>query len=227
MEWSDLLGPEKKKPYFQEVMRFVAERRRVAQVYPPGPQVFEAIRLCPLSQLKVVVVGQDPYHGPGQAHGLSFSVQPGVNPPPSLVNIYRELQSDLGIPPAPHGYLQHWANQGVLLLNSILTVERSKPKSHADKGWEQFTDRVIEAVDQHCPGTVFLLWGSPAQRKGSRVNAGNHLVLKSPHPSPYSADRGFFGCRHFSKCNRYLADSGREPIDWALPEISARRSAGS
>lgn len=219
LTWTDLLGPEKEKPYFKDILRFVAQRRRVAEVFPPAQQVFEAIRLCPIDRLKVVVVGQDTYHGPKQAHGLSFSVQPGIKTPPSLVNIYKEMQSDLGIPPANHGFLQHWANQGVLLLNSVLTVERSKPKSHADRGWEQFTDKVIEMINQHCSGTVFLLWGSPAQRKGSRIDTRNHLVLKSPHPSPYSADRGFFGCRHFSKCNQYLTESGRSPIDWKLPNL--------
>ena len=215
--WTDLIGPEKSEPYFHELLRFVAQRRKRVEVYPPAPQVFEAIRLCPLDKLKVVIVGQDPHHGPGQAHGLCFSVQPGVEPPPSLVNIYREMESDLGIPPVAHGYLKSWAEQGVLLLNSVLTVERSKPKSHADKGWERFTDRVISMVNQHCNGIVFLLWGSPAQRKGQHVDRRRHLVLRAPHPSPYSADRGFFGCRHFSKCNDYLTDSGREPVQWALP----------
>ena len=217
--WSDLIGPEKEKPYFKGILDFVNARRAVAQVYPPPAKVFEAIRLCPLDRLKVVIVGQDPYHGPGQAHGLSFSVQPGVKPPPSLLNIYQELQSDLGIPPARHGYLKHWADQGVLLLNSVLTVERSKPKSHADCGWEQFTDKVIEMINLHCLGTVFLLWGSPAQKKGRQIDSSRHLVLKSPHPSPYSADRGFFGCRHFSRCNSYLEETGRKAIDWALPDL--------
>lgn len=219
LQWSDVIGPEKEKPYFKKLLHFVDERRRFAEVYPPGAHVFESIRLCPLEKLKVVIVGQDPYHGPGQAHGLSFSVQPGVKTPPSLVNIYKELQSDLGIPPASHGYLKHWAEQGVLLLNSVLTVERSKPKSHAGQGWEEFTDRVIAVVNEYCEGVVFLLWGSPAQRKGSHIDSTRHLVLKAPHPSPFSADRGFFGCKHFSQCNRYLAESGREPIDWALPSL--------
>ena len=219
MSWSDLLGPEKKQAYFLELMRFVADRRRQAEVYPPSAQVFEAIRLCPLDRLKVVIVGQDPYHGPGQAHGLCFSVQPGVTPPPSLINIYKELSSDLGIPPADHGYLRSWAEQGVLLLNSVLTVERSRPKSHANRGWERFTDRVIEQVNQHCSGLVFFLWGSSAQRKGAQIDRHKHLVLKCPHPSPYSADRGFFGCRHFSECNQYLESSGRAAVDWALPPL--------
>lgn len=215
--WSDVLGPEKQKPYFNEILSYVSERRKQTQVYPPAAQMFEALRLCPLETLKVVIVGQDPYHGHGQAHGLSFSVQPGVQIPPSLRNIYKEMNSDLGIPPASHGCLQSWAEQGVLLLNSVLTVERSKPKSHADCGWERFTDKVIESVNEYMSGIVFLLWGSPAQRKGQKVDAGKHLVLKAPHPSPYSADRGFFGCKHFSRCNDYLRETGREPIRWALP----------
>ncbi len=219
LSWSDLLGPEKEKPYFLDILEFVEQRRKVTQVYPPRPQVFEALRLCPLADLKVVIVGQDPYHGPGQAHGLSFSVQPGVEPPPSLVNIFRELQSDLGIAPASHGYLRHWAEQGVLLLNSVLTVERSKPQSHANCGWTTFTDKVIDVINEHCDGLVFMLWGSHAQQKGRKIDTRKHLVLKAPHPSPFSADRGFFGCCHFSACNRYLAERGRKSIDWALPAI--------
>lgn len=219
LSWSDVLGPEKSEPYFLELLKFVAQRRRRVEVYPPASQVFEAIRLCPLEGLKVVIVGQDPYHGPGQAHGLCFSVKPGVEPPPSLQNIYLEMEKDLGIPAVSHGFLQSWAEQGVLLLNSVLTVERSKPKSHADKGWERFTDKVIEVVDRYCRGVVFILWGSPAQRKGARIDTSRHLVLRAPHPSPYSAERGFFGCRHFSKCNDYLLQNGREPIQWALPRV--------
>jgi uracil-DNA glycosylase len=216
--WSDLLGPEKTEPYFRYLMTFGADRRRKAEVYPPAAQVFESIRLCSLNNLKVVVVGQDPYHGPGQAHGLSFSVQRGTPPPPSLLNIFNELQNDLAIPVPCHGCLESWAHQGVLLLNSVLTVERSKPQSHADKGWERFTDKVIEMVNLHCDGLVFLLWGSPAQKKGRQIDSRRHLVLKAPHPSPLSAHRGFFGSGHFSKTNTYLTDSGREPIDWALPD---------
>jgi uracil-DNA glycosylase len=219
LNWTDLLGPEKQEDYFKNLLRFVAHRRKTAEVYPSPDQVFEAIRLCPLEKLKVVIVGQDPYHGPGQAHGLCFSVQPGIKPPPSLLNIYEEMKNDLGISPVRHGYLESWATQGVLLLNSVLTVERSKPKSHADRGWERFTDKVIGALNEHTQGLVFILWGSHAQKKGSQIDRRRHLVLKSPHPSPYSADRGFFGCRHFSKCNEYLVNSGREPIEWALPTL--------
>ena len=229
LNWSELLGPEKAEPYFRELLAFVAERRRAVEVYPPANQVFESIRLCSLDNLKVVIVGQDPYHGPGQAHGLSFSVQHGTPPPPSLLNMFKELQTDLGIRPANHGCLESWARQGVLMLNSCLTVERSKPQSHANRGWERFTDKVIEVVNTHCNGIVFLLWGSPAQKKGQQIDARRHLVLKAPHPSPLSAHRGFLGCKHFSKCNQYLADSGRAPIDWDLDQSNGQdpsRSSG-
>jgi len=215
--WTAFLGPEKSEPYFLELLRFVADRRRSAEVYPPANQVFNAIRLCTLENLKVVIVGQDPYHGPGQAHGLSFSVHPGTAPTPSLLNIFKELQSDLSVPPAQHGCLESWARQGVLMLNSVLTVERSKPQSHANRGWERFTDKVIETVNHQCRGVVFLLWGSAAQKKGRQIDVERHLVLKAPHPSPLSAHRGFFGCRHFSRCNEYLKSSGRQAIEWELP----------
>ena len=214
--WTDLLGPEKTEPYFQTLLDFVAERRTSAQVFPPGSQTFEALKLCKLENLKVVIVGQDPYHGPGQAHGLSFSVQVGVPKPPSLKNIFKELHSDLGIEQPDHGCLASWAEQGVLMLNSVLTVERSKPQSHANRGWERFTDKLIEQVNIHCEKLVFVLWGSSAQKKGRQINTQRHMVLKSPHPSPLSAHRGFFGCQHFSKCNQYLQSVGREPIDWKL-----------
>ena len=219
LNWTTLLGPEKSQEYFKELLAFVARRRQVAEVYPPSRQVFEAIRLCDLENLKVVVVGQDPYHGPGQAHGLSFSVQHGIPAPPSLLNIFRELESDLAVPIASHGCLEHWARQGVLLLNSVLTVERAKPQAHANRGWERFTDRVIEVINKYCQGIVFLLWGSPAQRKGQHIDPRRHLVLKAPHPSPLSAHRGFLGCRHFSQCNEYLEKSGRHAIDWTLPAL--------
>lgn len=217
LTWSDLIGAEKEQDYFKSILRSVAERREHAEVYPPQNKVFEAFSLCPVDRLKVVIVGQDPYHGPGQAHGLSFSVERGVRVPPSLVNIFKELEADLGIPPADHGNLTNWAKQGVLLLNSVLTVERSKPGSHRKFGWEHFTDRVIEAIDQRCNGIVFMLWGRHAQNKGEHIDPRRHLVLKAPHPSPFSANRGFFGCRHFSKCNDYLTQTGRTPIDWRLP----------
>lgn len=214
--WTELLGAEKTKPYFLELLAYVAQRRREREVFPPVSQVFEAIRLCPLDILKVVIVGQDPYHGPGQAHGLSFSVQPGVDPPPSLENIFKELESDLGVLRPSHGCLESWARQGVLLLNNVLTVERGQPQSHANRGWERFTDTVIESINRHLDGVAFLLWGSAAQRKGQQIDQERHLVLKAPHPSPFSADRGFFGCRHFSQCNEYLIEKGLSPIDWAI-----------
>lgn len=165
----------------------------------------------------MVILGQDPYHGSGQAHGLCFSVRPGVRIPPSLVNIYKELEADLGIPPARHGFLESWAKQGVLLLNSVLTVEESQAASHQGKGWERFTDAVIRKVNDECDGVVFMLWGSYAQKKAAFVDTERHLVLKSVHPSPLSAHNGFLGCRHFSKANAYLTEQGREPIDWSLP----------
>ena len=216
--WSELLGPEKTKPYFLALLKFVAQRRQIREVYPPQTQVFDALKHCTLENLKVVIVGQDPYHGPGQAHGLSFSVKRGVPIPPSLQNIFKELQTDLGLTPPNHGFLESWAQQGVLLLNNVLTVERGQAHSHAKRGWEQFTDKVIESIDQQCQGIVFLLWGSAAQKKGKRIDRERHLVLTSPHPSPLSAHRGFFGCRHFSQCNTYLKQSGRRAIDWELPQ---------
>ena len=219
MNWSDLLGAEKSQPYFQEILQFVAQRRNSGvEVFPPAAEVFSAIRLCPLEQLKVVIVGQDPYHGPGQAHGLSFSVKKGVPPPPSLLNIFKELNSDLGIPLPRHGCLEGWAKQGVLLLNAVLTVERGRPQSHAERGWERFTDHVIAAINGQLSGAVFLLWGSPAQKKGAAIDASRHLVLRAPHPSPLSAHRGFLGCRHFSQCNDYLVRNGRAPVQWGLED---------
>jgi uracil-DNA glycosylase len=181
-----------------------------------------ALELTPLDEVKVVILGQDPYHGPGQAHGLCFSVQPGVRTPPSLVNIYKELESDLGIKPARHGFLEHWARQGVLLLNSVLTVEMGRAASHQGKGWERFTDAVIAKVNARAEPVVFMLWGAYAQKKAAFVDSidkgGRHLVLKAAHPSPLSAHNGFLGCRHFSKANAFLEQHGMKPIDWALPE---------
>jgi len=186
-------------------------------IFPRGSEYFRALDLTPLDEVQVVILGQDPYHGNGQAHGLCFSVRPGVRIPPSLVNIYKELETDLGIPPARHGFLESWAKQGVLLLNSVLTVEESQAASHQGKGWEKFTDAVIRKVNDECDGVVFMLWGSYAQKKAAFVDTERHLVLKSVHPSPLSAHNGFLGCRHFSKANEYLAEQGREPIEWALP----------
>lgn len=217
-EWLAVLADEFEQDYMRELKRFLLERRQQgAVIYPPGAEIFNALDSTPLSRVKVVILGQDPYHGPGQAHGLCFSVREGVPPPPSLVNIFRELESDLGIAVPKHGYLQRWAEQGVLLLNAVLTVERGQAGAHQGKGWERFTDAVVAAVNEHCPRVVFLLWGSQAQRKGAAIDTTRHLVLKAPHPSPLSAHRGFLGCAHFSQANRWLAQQGLEPVDWALP----------
>ena len=195
----------------------LAEKAAGKAIYPKGSQWFRALDLTPLDQVRVVILGQDPYHGPGQAHGLAFSVQPGVRVPPSLANIYKELAADLGIPPARHGFLEHWARQGVLLLNSCLTVERGRAASHQGRGWEGFTDAVIRLVADRPGPCAFLLWGSHAQKKAGFVDGRRHLVLKAPHPSPLSAHNGFFGCRHFSRTNQWLQQQGLPPIDWALP----------
>ena len=217
--WLEPLRHEFEQPYMGELRRFlVEERERGKHVFPKGGEWFRALDLTPLDQVRVVILGQDPYHGPGQAHGLCFSVPTGVRPPPSLVNIYKELESDLGIRPARHGFLEHWAKQGVLLLNSVLTVEMGRAASHRDRGWERFTDAIIAEVNARDEPTVFMLWGSYAQKKGAFVDQSRHLVLKAPHPSPLSAHSGFFGCRHFSKANAFLESRGLPPIDWALPE---------
>src|SRR3954447_11918457 len=221
--WLERLSGEFAQPYMAELKRFlVTERERGKRIFPKGVEWFRALDLTPLEQVRVVILGQDPYHGPGQAHGLCFSVQPGIQPPPSLVNIYKELESDLGVRPARHGFLDHWAKQGVLLLNSVLTVETGRAASHRERGWERFTDAVIRVVAARPDPVVFMLWGSYAQKKAAFVRSveqgGHHLVLKAPHPSPLSAHSGFFGCRHFSKANQFLVSRGLEPIDWALPE---------
>lgn len=213
--WQAELGGEFEKPYMQQLRLFLRQEKDQRKViYPKSPNIFEAFRLTPLPSVKVVILGQDPYHGPNQAHGLCFSVQPGVRLPPSLVNIYKELQADLGIPPALTGCLVNWAKQGVLLLNSVLTVEAGHAASHQGKGWELFTDRVIHMINEKMTAVVFLLWGAYAQRKGSFIDANRHCVLKAAHPSPFSAAHGFFGSRHFSATNRYLQENGKEPIDW-------------
>lgn len=218
LDWQDVLGPEKQKPYFQALMQQVdAERAAGKVIYPPHEKVFTALAVTPLEQVSVVILGQDPYHGPGQAHGLSFSVPPGIKVPPSLKNIYKELASDItGFTVPEHGYLMPWAKQGVLLLNTVLTVEQGKAHSHARLGWERFTDTVIDAVNEACNNVVFMLWGGHAQKKGSAVDRNRHLVLAAPHPSPLSAHRGFLGCKHFSQANRYLQENGKRPIDWQL-----------
>lgn len=217
--WKQALAGEFASPYMASLKHFLQEERQAGKViFPRGSEYFRALDLTPLGRVKVVILGQDPYHGEGQAHGLCFSVRPGVRIPPSLVNIYKEMEDDLGVPPARHGYLEYWAKQGVLLLNSVLTVERSLAASHQGKGWEKFTDAVIARVNEQESPAVFMLWGSYAQRKAAFVDTRKHLVLKAPHPSPLSAHNGFFGSRHFSKANEFLIAHGIAPIDWRLPE---------
>jgi len=216
--WLEELRGEFEQEYMHTLRQFLQQRREQgAQIYPSPSQWFAALDSTPFKQVKVVILGQDPYHGPGQAHGLCFSVQPGVKPPPSLVNIFQELQSNLAIEPAQHGYLQSWAEQGVLLLNSVLTVEQGQAGAHQGKGWERFTDAIVSSLNQHRDGLVFLLWGSHAQKKGAAIDSSRHCVLKAPHPSPLSAYRGFFGCKHFSQANAYLQARGQTPVDWRLP----------
>jgi uracil-DNA glycosylase len=219
--WLEALGQEFDQPYMAELKRFLlAEREAGKRIFPAGSNWFRALDLTPLDEVRVVILGQDPYHGPGQAHGLCFSVPGGVRPPPSLVNIYKELEADIGIRPAAHGFLEDWAKQGVLLLNSVLTVEMGFAASHRDRGWERFTDTVIQLVNAKEQPVVFMLWGSYAQKKAAFVDSSRHLVLKAPHPSPLSAHSGFLGCRHFSKANAFLESRGLQPIDWALPECA-------
>ena len=220
--WLAPLRREFDEPYVDELRRFLREERANGrQIFPRGRDWFRALDLTPLDEVRVVILGQDPYHGEGQAHGLCFSVPPGVRPPPSLVNIFRELESDLGVRPSRHGFLEHWARQGVLLLNSVLTVQMGLAASHRGRGWERFTDAVVRTVNAKSEPVVFMLWGSYAQKKAEFVDTSRHLVLKAPHPSPLSAHSGFFGCRHFSKANAFLEQRGLPPIDWALPECSA------
>ena len=217
--WLTPLQAEFDQPYMAELKQFLlAERDAGKRIFPSGPNWFRALDLTSLDDVRVVIIGQDPYHGPGQAHGLCFSVPDGVRPPPSLVNIYKELESDLGIRRPAHGFLEHWAKQGVLLLNSVLTVEMGLAASHRGQGWERFTDAVIRLVNAKEQPVVFMLWGSYAQKKAAFVDGSRHLVLKAPHPSPLSAHSGFLGCKHFSKANVFLESRGLAPIDWALPE---------
>lgn len=215
-DWNPILRAEFDKPYWPELMQFVAAERAAGEVYPPHDEVFAALHLTPFADVKVVILGQDPYHGPGQAHGLCFSVNPGVRIPPSLVNIFKELEADLGIAPAPTGDLRGWATQGVLLLNTTLTVRAHQAASHQGHGWETFTDEVISAVGAREEPTVFVLWGSHARKKRSLVDRSRHTIVESPHPSPLSAHRGFFGSRPFSAANAALEAAGRTPIDWRL-----------
>ena len=220
--WLEPLRAEFDSPYMAALKAYlVAEKAAGKRIFPKGTEWFRALDLTALEDVRVVILGQDPYHGEGQAHGLCFSVQPGVRPPPSLVNIYKELASDLGIPPVRHGFLEHWAQQGVLLLNAVLTVQMGMAASHRDRGWERFTDAVIRLINARPEPVVFMLWGSYAQKKAAFVDSidrgGRHLVLKAAHPSPLSAHNGFLGCKHFSKANAFLASHGQKPIDWALP----------
>lgn len=218
--WKRRVGDYFEQPQMQALSAWLRERRHEgATIYPPGGDIFAAFAHTPFEAVKVVILGQDPYHGPGQAHGLSFSVPPGVRPPPSLGNIYKELQRDLGIVPPAHGCLSAWADQGVLLLNSVLTVEQGAASSHRDRGWEGFTDRVVAELDAHREHLVFMLWGAYAQRKGRLIDRQRHCVLSSVHPSPLSAHRGFIGCGHFSAANAYLAAHGQDPVDWQLPAL--------
>tara|TARA_R110002072_G_scaffold43340_14_gene121825 strand:+ start:13060 stop:13752 length:693 start_codon:yes stop_codon:yes gene_type:complete len=217
--WQLALAAEFQQPYMHDLRAFLlAQKRAGRRIFPSGSEFFNAFRHTPLDRVKVVILGQDPYHGEGQAHGLCFSVQPGVAVPPSLQNIYKELHAELGLPIPSHGHLTAWADQGVLLLNSVLSVECGRAASHQGKGWETFTDRVIEVINQQREGVVFMLWGSYAQRKGAMIDSRRHCVLKAPHPSPLSAHRGFFGCGHFVAANRYLQERGQRPIDWRVPE---------
>ena len=216
--WKEHLSEEFRQPYMQGLAEFLAAEEQAGKVlFPASQHCFNALNSTPLENVRVVILGQDPYHGPGQAHGLCFSVRPNVAIPPSLVNIFKEIQDDLGIAPPDHGCLQPWAEQGVLLLNSVLTVVQGQAGAHQGKGWETFTDKVIETINREREGVVFLLWGSYAKKKGQHIDRTKHLVLDGPHPSPLSAYRGFFGCKHFSKANDWLQQQGKPTVNWALP----------
>ena len=218
-DWLTPLTPEFKKPYYAELYKKIREEYSTRQVFPPSDEIFTAFELTPLSEVKVVIIGQDPYHGDGQAHGLCFSVKPDIETPPSLVNIYKELNSDLGCYIPNNGYLTKWAKQGVLMLNTVLTVRAHQANSHRGIGWEEFTDAAIRILNEQDRPIVYLLWGKPAQMKKNMLNNPKHLILEAPHPSPLSAYRGFFGCQHFSKTNDFLKENGLEPIDWQIENI--------
>lgn len=218
-DWDEVLKDEIRQPYFEELMQQVKEEYRTHTVYPPEPLLFQALKLTPFASVKAVILGQDPYHGPGQAHGLSFSVLPGVKIPPSLRNMYKELASDLDVSVPDHGYLIHWAEEGVLLLNTVLTVREGQAASHQKLGWQRFTDAVIRAIGERKQPAVFILWGAHAQKKEVLIDAERHAVLKSVHPSPLSARGGFFGSRPFSKSNDYLVSHGIQPINWEIPSL--------
>lgn len=215
-DWDEILKEEWEKPYYKQLRQFLKKEYSTYQIYPDMHDIFNALKYTSFADCKAVIIGQDPYHEPGQAHGLCFSVKPGVPLPPSLKNIYKELESDLGIPPAKNGYLEKWAKSGVLMLNNVLTVRRGNANSHKDRGWEQFTDAVIEKLNEKDTPVVFILWGANARRKCEKITNPIHKKLITVHPSPLSAYGGFFGCRHFSKCNELLKEAGLEPIDWAL-----------
>jgi uracil-DNA glycosylase len=217
--WKQVLKQEFSKPYFQQVVTFLkTEKLQKKIIYPPGSLIFNAFNQTPFNNVRVVILGQDPYHGPGQAHGLCFSVQDGLQPPPSLINIYKEIEADIGVGMSPrYGNLTKWAQQGILLLNAFLTVRANEPASHSKIGWEEFTNSVIKKISDEKKGVVFILWGKFAQQKQELIDETKHFVLKAAHPSPFSADKGFFGCRHFSKTNELLIKQGFEPIDWKLP----------
>ncbi len=220
--WLSYLSGEFEKNYMKKLKSFLLQEKKAGkEIYPPGDKIFSALNNTPFDEVKAVILGQDPYHGRGQANGLSFSVQPGIRIPPSLANIYTELSTDLGIPPASHGCLIPWARQGVLLLNSVLTVEKDRAASHKACGWEEFTDEIIRIVDAEKKSAVFILWGSYAQAKGVFIDRSRHLVISSSHPSPFSAARGFFGSRPFSRANQWLEEKGLNAIDWALPREAA------
>lgn len=218
-DWLQPLSPEFKKPYYAKLYKTIREEYGTRQIFPPSDEIFTAFEITPLSEVKVVIIGQDPYHGDGQAHGLCFSVKPDVETPPSLVNMYKELNSDLGCYIPNNGYLIKWAKQGVLLLNTVLTVRAHQANSHRGIGWEEFTDAAIRILNEQDRPIVYLLWGKPAQTKKNMLNNPKHLILEAPHPSPLSAYRGFFGCQHFSKTNAFLTENGLEPIDWQIENI--------
>lgn len=216
-DWAPILAEEFEKPYYLKLRQILKEEYQTRTIYPDMYHIFTALHLTSYEQAKVVILGQDPYHGPGQAHGLSFSVRPGIKPPPSLVNIYKELQSDLNCTIPEHGYLSHWAKQGVMMLNAVLTVRAGTPNSHKGIGWEQFTDRIIHLLNERERPLVFILWGRHAQEKAAFIDKNRHCIIASPHPSPFSANRGFFGSRPFSRANAFLRSQGMEEIDWQLP----------
>lgn len=224
-DWAELLKDEFEQPYYQELRRFLIQEYRTRTVYPDMYDIFNALHYTSYADTKVCILGQDPYHGPGQAHGLSFSVKPGVPPPPSLQNIFKELHDDLGCPVPDHGCLEPWARQGVLLLNTVLTVRAGEPMSHRGQGWERFTDRVIAELSRRERPVVFILWGRPAREKKAMIDTQRHFIIESAHPSPLSAHYGFFGSRPFSRANACLQQAGMEPIDWALPPLAQLRGA--